>query len=56
MVHRFEAELDCCGRLPDTRLTVRVMVRELLDRYLHEIRHGAPRLSAIALRDSREVP
>lgn len=32
-----EAELDRCGRLPDTRLTERMTLRELLGRYLEEI-------------------
>lgn len=32
-----EAELDRCGSLQDTRLAERMTVRELLERYLHEI-------------------
>lgn len=32
-----EAELDRCGTLPDTRLAERMTIRDLLERYLHEI-------------------
>lgn len=32
-----EAELDRCGTLPDTRLTERMTIREMLERYLREI-------------------